>query len=745
MFNNHLMKVCLAAVFAIGLTACSSSSDNDTPAGDDDTAMSDNGTSPPPAEPEPTPGEAQMSLINDALGGLATALMALDADSPTVAQMAAVDAAIALLDNALTGAVDLSPNQTAAARDELASARTTVAAARTTHGNALALAARRMTQMGAISDAQTDLADAVEALMADDAASITAVNAAIAELQTAIDAGDDLSDAEKMSAMSDLMDAEVDAATAELDMYKAAAMVADATDEALLAAYQGKLKSATRLVAALEANDGPAADIADANQVIGSATTMVATLKEKIRMAAEAEANARRLAGNLVSMQVAKAVIAHAPGGETRTGTALPNAFKDHVDPAGDSANPTAWAITRTSSAAKIMLNQTTPVAAGDKYASAPAGSVSSWYAGRTYSRSSMSGRRPVMERAAVYTDIEMAADEAWEDFFDTNAADTTGVVTLSARTTDTVERVSSGIAPRAPEGADASETRTIALASKTTETRVPGTYFGVSGVYVCAATTLCTVARDRDGVLTFVGLTFAPTVSATDILSGPRATVKAKYADPDTDYTHFGYWMRSTTQRDGTKTHAIETFHGGANATALALGEAGTPTVLGTAKYYGAAAGVYVKKDGAGDSLVVTDGTFTADAMLTARFGGSSIAAADQYEVEGTISGFMDGSTDLGFADLSLGGPDARGGASFNATGAITGGETDGGGTSGHWIGQFYGNAGLNADGTDRDPDGAGPLDAVSDNFPSDVAGEFNGHFTNGHVAGAFGAEYDQ
>ena len=352
-----------------------------------------------------------------------------------------------------------------------------------------------------------------------------------------------------------------------------------------------------------------------------------------------------------------------------------------------------------------------------------------------------MSGRRPVTERAAVYTDIEKADDQAWLDYFGTtDAAAATGVVTLANRTSDTVERVSSGIAPRAPEGADASETRTIALAAKTTETRIPGTYFGVSGVYVCAASTLCTVARNRDGVLTFAGLTFAPTVSATDTLTGDNATVKAKYADPDSDYTHFGYWMRSVTQRDGTKTHVIETFHGGANSATLALGDSTTSTVLGTAKYYGAAAGVYVKKDGAGDSLVVTDGTFTADAMLTARFGGDSIAADDQYEVEGTISGFMDGSTDLGFADLTLGGAGAKGGASFNATGAITGGETDGGGTSGNWSGQFYGNVGAGT--TEAFPNGDA---AESDDFPSDVAGEFNGHFTNGHVAGAFGAEYDQ
>ena len=153
---------------------------------------------------------------------------------------------------------------------------------------------------------------------------------------------------------------------------------------------------------------------------------------------------------------------------------------------------------------------------------------------------------------------------------------------------------------------------------------------------------------------------------------------------------------------------------------------------VHGTASYYGAAAGVYIKKDGADDSLVVTDGKFTAVAELTARFGGGTIVPDDDFEVEGTISDFMDGTMDLGFADLKLGGKDAIGGATINQNGSFTGGETDGGGTSGNWTGQFYGNTGTET------------ADVSTDDHPMNVSGEFNGHFVNGHVAGAFGAEYD-
>lgn len=163
---------------------------------------------------------------------------------------------------------------------------------------------------------------------------------------------------------------------------------------------------------------------------------------------------------------------------------------------------------------------------------------------------------------------------------------------------------------------------------------------------------------------------------------------------------------------------------------------------VAGTASYYGSAAGVYVKKDGEGDGLEVTNGMFTADATLKANFGGSKIATADQFMVSGTISDFMDGDANLGFADLTLesadfgGGLDATTGAEVmpdaTSVGSTFSDETNGGGTSGMWTGTFFGDSGTST-ATDE-----------TDDFPTNVSGEFNGHFTNGHVAGAFGAERD-
>ena len=77
MFNNHLMKVCLAAVFAIGLAACSSSSDQAAPAP----------TEPPP----PTQAEQDLEELRDQIAALRAQLgITDDADiGGTVAELQA--------------------------------------------------------------------------------------------------------------------------------------------------------------------------------------------------------------------------------------------------------------------------------------------------------------------------------------------------------------------------------------------------------------------------------------------------------------------------------------------------------------------------------------------------------------------------------------------------------------------------------------------------------------------------------
>ena len=59
--------------------------------------------------------------------------------------------------------------------------------------------------------------------------------------------------------------------------------------------------------------------------------------------------------------------------------------------------------------------------------------------------------------------------------------------------------------------------------------------------------------------------------------------------------------------------------------------------------------------------------------------------------------------------------------------------GSANGGGAVGTFEGQFYGDVVADVDSEDNDDN-----ESV---FPSDLAGEFNASFSNGTVAGAFGA----
>ena len=724
----------VALVAAFALAACSSSSDNGT-----DTGM----TEPPTTvEPEPTPAESQMALIEAAQAELETALAALDADDPTQGQIDDVTAAMDGLSDRLDAANDLSPNQTEEARDDLAAAMTVARDAQTTLNTGIATAGRIEMQTQAISDAEEALDDALEG---DEIADLGAANAAYAALEAAIDDGRDLTDAQKADAITALNMADVTIANAEIAKYEADAMADGATLQQMLAAYQGKLMAAQRLAAATAAS---ASDLAKANMVIGAAGAKIAQLEEDIQDAKDGAADERRLAANAVSMKVAEAINKHDLAGDPSSEFLVPT-------PALTAAQGTNFGVSRVSGDAMISLSQSTAAAKEKPYAESAAPGVMG-FMGRQFSNTDTSGKRPVTEMAVVYTDIEMAGEDDWASttFPSGTVTAASGEVAFGTESDRAIRFSGTGILPGKPTTGSVSNlirTQAQITAGNTAIIRRPGSFYGVSGTYVCPASIVCTVTRTAGDQVTITGLNFEPT--------GAVAELMAKYADPDTDYTYFGYWMDSATQRDGTVEHDIETFHGGAgnlSGTAAAGNADGTTPNLseveGTAKYYGAAAGVYVKKDGAGDSLVVTDGTFTADAMLTARFGGPAIAADDAFEVEGTISGFMDGSTDLGFADLELNkAPIDQTTDTADPPATVAGrfsGETDGGGTSGNWSGQFFGNAGLGgADGTTDtgvDPDDTGPRTVAFDNHPTDVSGEFNGHFTNGHVAGAFGAEKD-
>ena len=693
----------VALVAAFALAACSSSNDN----GD-----STSGGTPPP---EPTPAERQMTLIENAQAGLDTALDGLDADDPTADQIKAVTGAMSLLEDALAGANDLSPSDTEEAREDLAGAMTAYMDAQETLRTGMDRDTRITTQMKGIDEARKALS---EALDGEEISDLAAANEAYGDLKFAIDAGDALTDTQKASAVSDLNMADVAIANAELAMYETSAMAEGAMLEDMLTAYQGKLAAARRLAAATAAS---VSDRATANQAIGEAMAKIAQLTDDIQEEADDAADKRRMASNDAAMQVAEAINKHAVQGHP------PAEFRN----TNTTTPENVLTFSRDTGAAKITPYQSSADKKNNPFTTGAAQDAGPGWAGMTFTRSGIESKKSFTEMAAAYTDIEALKDELWV------AATFPSGVTLGTANALTIPTTA-----KIPAGRFGGAAAVPAYVKGQTNYRnvgadgLVGTLYGVAGSFSCDGSE-CTLRQDEQGMVeSSAELTFTPASDTFD-----ADTTLAKGVMPDSDYTHFGYWAKKVKQRDGSYVHDIETFHGGKQGNSLTSVLANeTNGVTGTATYYGAAAGVYVKKDGAGDSLVVSDGMFTADAMLKANFEGPSIAIDDRNSISGTISGFMDGSTDLGFADLTLrGSTDAQDGALFTAaTSGAFSGETDGGGTSGSWSGQFYGNANPGND----NPDGNGP--DMTNDYPMNVSGEFNGHFVNGHVAGAFGAEYD-
>ena len=162
--------------------------------------------------------------------------------------------------------------------------------------------------------------------------------------------------------------------------------------------------------------------------------------------------------------------------------------------------------------------------------------------------------------------------------------------------------------------------------------TEIMGTYEGAMGVYKCNAAG-CSVTVDGEGTVSAVS-------GDNDWIFIPADGVTVDVAD--TDYLHYGFWLKRTTDEDGVLTYnEVETFAGSSVA---ASGD--VSSVTGTATYEGGATGVYVhtvdNPDGTRNRA--TSGHFTADASLTATFGQTAaqdIAPNQLNTLTGTISDF--------------------------------------------------------------------------------------------------------
>ena len=259
-----------------------------------------------------------------------------------------------------------------------------------------------------------------------------------------------------------------------------------------------------------------------------------------------------------------------------------------------------------------------------------------------------------------------------------------------------------------------------------------PGTYNGAMGTYRCGNVQTaadCTVTVDDEGMITAMsaGWIFIPDAGATSDVA-------------DADYLHYGFWLKRTADEDGAiEYNEVETFAGSSVAATGDL--AGAYTVRGSANYEGGAAGVYVHSvtNPDGTEASATSGRFTAVASLTAYFGQTvdnpattNVNEADQIapallnSISGTINDFNLSGHDTGPGwSVSL-----EQGTITSSTGIFSG-VAKGGGADGTYNGTFHGPVG------DHDSD----ADTPDIPHPTSVVGEFNANFSNGSVAGAFGA----
>ncbi len=242
------------------------------------------------------------------------------------------------------------------------------------------------------------------------------------------------------------------------------------------------------------------------------------------------------------------------------------------------------------------------------------------------------------------------------------------------------------------------------------------GSYNGAAGTYTCAGGAVdCTVELDAMGTLIAMSdfWIFTPDMGATSDV-------------PDADYLHYGFWLKRTTDAMGAVTYnEVETFAGSSVAAS-----GNVSSVTGSATYVGSTAGVYVRNVYNPDGTIdrATSGHFAADASLTATFGQVNDSAGEGtiapnllYTLRGTIDNFRLSGGEANTWSVALHGDITEG--SGMASGTATGGVA---GRDGSFDATFH-----------------GPVTDADSNTvqPHTVVGEFNADFSDGSVAGAFGA----
>ena len=669
-------------------------------------------------------------------------------DAANAAQMAATDAATAATEAAATAqaAVDAATLADSAAAQAAADAATAAATAAT---------------------------EAAAAVMAGDQATVDAANGAATAANNAAMAANDAATALNDAEMAALADAEAqrlaneaqmaatDAATAATEAAATAQAAVDAATLADSAAAQAAADAATaaataatEAAAAVDAADP--ASVAAANQAAMDAQT-AANAANDAAMAlnvaeADAQAEAARVAAREEAMRVAGMIGPDAP-------------LADYDGTGGTSDQIVS--IDATTSMPTFQGDPASETSTDPRFTKSDDGpaSIPGWKGG-TYTRTTVTGGVTNADTVVKYNDKAPNTAAMYSTYFDgsTDVATrgysgaTAGVLTLANGTVDAPvmsKLYSTKFGLTAPHQTlpithDNPDTTEVETTSSYT-----GSFTGVPGTFTCTGDG-CSVSSDKDANLShFVGAwTFIPDGIKNprggnlegDALTAAQMRIMVPGVVPDPDFMILGYWMRTSTSADGTVTHSMRPIHDGLRD------YADVSTVLGTARYTGPATGLYMSKTLTPQGQPTdpfTSGQFTANAVLNANFGGGEVAANHAFSISGTISNFMDGGQPINSAwvvnlnrrmidhDSNTATPmrqqknigalatvGDRDGTSGTFDGVTDGGAL--GSAAGSWSGLFHGADDTTTTGVEQ---------------PASVSGMFDGHFSNGHVRGSFGA----
>ena len=461
-----------------------------------------------------------------------------------------------------------------------------------------------------------------------------------------------------------------------------AGLTDDASDAAIGAAENAVAAAKT---AVSDAADLPDTEKAAFNTAITAVEGQLATKKTSIMAKRDADADAMKTA----NAKTGKAMHAALGPPAADNSTVLDNI--------GTQSLTTAGLVIDAVAGAGALPNATDPASvtlkAGDS-----AGSLGDW-AGIDYALTTGTGASKLTNEARVYTNKSAAKSMSFtEKYGDANA------YTASTRTFDVGISEDSKI--------KSSSFPTAGTKTFTGVQNLSGTYDGASGKYKCSSD--CTATFGTAGITLSANWTFVHD-------SG------AQVSTPDAHYLYFGWWVSKDKDGGPTAASAFAGMVGDVDG-----GDAGPQTasggsLTGSATYAGNAAGKFAMSnplDGTGNG-----GHFTADAMLSAKFGSATDAG-----MTGTIDNFRlnDGSDDPGWS-VKL----ARGG--WGSAGAITAPGSNptvwsingnAAPASGTWSGQMFDEMPGNA------PSGDGS------DVPTTVTGTFYSEFsTIGRMVGAFGA----